>query len=247
MMASAWAQNMLRACDSDKDWPPFLYQEGAKAPLEGFGLKLMEAAAQHAGYTLSLTRKPWPRCLAEAASGQFDLVLTASASPEREAVFLRSRPLFSVTPGFVYRRSETAKLRLESPADLRRYRVCAVIGTNVAALGLDSSEIDLSAFDLDAVMEKITSGRCDLAPIVLEPFAATRFRNGIDYAHDPNFRVVRARWHPRAFYYAMVPRMRPDAAGLRDALDMAIGRMMARGEYERLAARYHLPIKPPRE
>ncbi|WP_374357810.1 substrate-binding periplasmic protein [Chitinimonas sp.] len=240
----AIAAPVVRGCESDFDWPPLSYQTldaNGQASWHGLGYVLAETAFSSMGYSLQVSRMPWARCLAEAAAGRFDVLLLSSYSPERERDFLYSAPLVSTTLGLFHLRNRHLPERFYDAKALGRFRLCAVNSANLSAFQVEPGRVDFSAFDLDAVVAKIVSGRCDYAPVVIEVFQATLFRDGLNYGADPRFGFSKADWVGKVDYMTLFPRNLPSSAALRDRYNAALKQLHEQGIYDRLAEQYHWP------
>ena len=69
----------LRVCADDRNVPPLIYADGM-----GIAQYLLPVATEALGITLRLYYRPQPRCLYEAAQGQFDAVLVVSPNTKTE-------------------------------------------------------------------------------------------------------------------------------------------------------------------
>ena len=87
-------QNQVLRIASDATFPPFHYVEGSSAPT-GFDIELARLVAERAGFQPVLLVRPYDDLLPGLTSGAHDLVAaTTGVTPEREKVYLFTRPYF---------------------------------------------------------------------------------------------------------------------------------------------------------
>lgn len=154
----------LRACISEVDLPPFAYHQANNPELKGYTLDVLQLLLRDSGHQLSrLDRLPWRRCLSQLQQGQYQLALNARSGQFDTSDVLASKPLYQLHYLYFYSRQRFPQgLKLQSPAELPRYRLCSLLGQGYEAFGIDSQQIDSGATSYAALIGKLHNMRCDL-------------------------------------------------------------------------------------
>ena len=174
---SAQAEDVVRACDGDDEWPPYSFfaREGGVETdrIVGFVPTLVREALAGSGYRVEIEKESsWPRCLEYVRSGESrQMAIQAAWSAEREEDYRLSDPIYTVTPSYFYSlETFPGGLELASIQEAAGHRICGVAGFNYAYEGLDPSRIDQTSQDYPTVIRHLHRGRCDLflesAPIL---------------------------------------------------------------------------------
>ncbi|MHB9796650.1 substrate-binding periplasmic protein [Pseudomonas sp. MT3] len=119
--AAPRADDVLRVA-ADR-WPPYA---DIRLPDGGVAVHLVRAALQRAGYASEYVEVPWPRVLHGVRGGEYDLVVDAWYSPEREAFGVFSESYLSNRVRLLKRRG--SPITFAHLADLYPYRIAVVRG-----------------------------------------------------------------------------------------------------------------------
>lgn len=101
----------------------------AKLPNNGWAWEVLEETFSRRGYEAVLKIVPWARAVELTKSGQVDALYLANKNPEREQWAMFSQPVgeeISVAFKHVHK-----DMTIQSPADLKRYRVVGLRGAHV--------------------------------------------------------------------------------------------------------------------
>lgn len=243
LAGSAWADEVIRSCESDFDWPPLMFQTQTPqgtADWGGFGYELVRNVLKTDKLTLKIDRAPWARCVAEAAAGHYDMLLMSSLNKDRLRDFFPSDRLFSLSIAMFHKANRSIPAKFTRVDALSRYRLCVVSGSNLTVLNLGAMKIDASAFDLDSVVAKINADRCDLSPVLVEVFRATQFKDHVDYGHDPQYEFSSVSWAPKLHYFSLFPKSLPSSGRLQQRFNLALKAYKQRGDDIKLAKKYHM-------
>jgi polar amino acid transport system substrate-binding protein len=181
----------IAICDDENEWPPYSYYQrvdGKKTGVvTGFAVDVIDEIFRRRGVDYTIVLIPWTRCLAVAALGKdYGMVINLSYNAERTRNFLLSRPYYATSSYYYYsRRNHPAGLSIAAPADIKKYRVCGVLGYNYEGYGLARGEVDQGARSFTALISKVKLGRCDLfleKGEVMSGYAAI----GKNYLADPD-------------------------------------------------------------
>jgi len=125
-------QNQALDIASDATFPPFHYVKEGSAPT-GFDIELARLAAERAGFQPVVMVRPYDDLLPGLTSGAHDLVAaTTGVTPEREKVYLFTRPYFETCQAALVRVGPKEPATI---AELRGRRVGAAgSGTSARAL-----------------------------------------------------------------------------------------------------------------
>lgn len=116
------------ACDvkaTYEPWEPYQFVDGGK--LKGIDIEIAEAVAEKAGCKITFTELPWSRQLKNVESGETDLVLAASKTPEREAFAFYKDGYRQEAVALFIRKGEADKLKVATHADITKF--AGTVGT----------------------------------------------------------------------------------------------------------------------
>ncbi len=158
-----------RACDGVNEWAPFSYFErvdGRKTDrVVGASLDLVREILGMHGYGITIDKTvPWLRCLKSVEAGEeYQLVLSAVYTEERNQAFYVSNPYYWLQMGYFYSTSVYPDgLEIKSTAEANRYRICGLLGYNYQYPGLEANKVDQGARTHLLAIEKLQKRRCDL-------------------------------------------------------------------------------------
>ncbi len=154
----------LRICNDEALWPPFVYREKETGKLTGASVEIVEEIFRRKDIPINISLLPWKRCLNQVEFGLSDAVFDISSNEERCRRFLISTPLYQVQPVLFYLKEKYPHgPRIESPSDLRNFRIGSVLGYNIRILPLDTSHVNSGAKTVQALFQMLRSDRIDLA------------------------------------------------------------------------------------
>jgi len=233
----------VHICDDDAEWPPYLYyqrQDGRKgAPVRGYSADVVAAIFARHGTAYSIELLPWKRCLQELRVGtRYQMLLSASSNPEREAEFLLSRPYYTTHDHYFYsRRAHPHGLALRRPADLNRYALGGISGyANSQLEGVDKTAM-IRTGNYVALVNMLRLGRGEVFAEDIEVIDGMSrlgirdFADTADLAHAPLPETA-----PNTFHM-MFSKSAPLGSALKDLIDGELAAMEKSGELRRLLAR----------
>jgi polar amino acid transport system substrate-binding protein len=215
----------VEICSDNSDWAPYSYYprvngKADKSRQIGITQDLLKEVFKIVGLKYSITPKPWKRCLREVhefgRTKQFEAFIDGSFSEERVEKYHLSTTIYSTHPGVFYStKTYPDGLPLKKPSDLNNFRICGVLGWNYEYFYqkygvLRSKKIDQGAKTLEAALNKVAKGRCDVLENSIEPvyggvaIGAITFPPGIKSMRLPGvdpltFHVFIAKTSPRAY------------------------------------------------
>ena len=239
--ASAALPQQLRVCGDLNETAPYTYfarNGGAvSGAVTGYNVALLDTLLAASGRSARYTLLPWKRCLALAAAGQFDIVLDAVQTPERQRDFYYPRAHYTITPILLFSKARPLpKVRLAT--DLAPFSLCQVLGWDYSLAGIDQPEALLSRPPtLNAALDMLRAGRCQvmiydrelLRGLASTGSAATARLADLDFLPLPWLTSVDMHW--------MVSRAPAYAAELHGLLDAGIASMQRSGQARRLLLR----------
>lgn len=233
----------IAICEDENEWPPYVYRQrgadGTPGKLTGFAVDVIREILARNKISYSFDLLPWPRCQAVTTLGlEYQMVLNLSYNPDRQRDFLLTRPYYSTTTFYYYsRRNHPDGLKIGSPADLRKQRVCGIHGYNYVNYGLPPGAVDQGARDFPSLIAKLHAGRCALfleKREVMVGFAAI----GKNYLADPDLGSARVPGlRPTAFYLG-ISRRYEHAQELRSLVDDELLKMDETGRLEEIWRKY---------
>lgn len=166
---------------NDGNWPPYGYKDpDNEKKCIGVSVDIISEILSRKGLESEVKTLPWKRCLAYVEFGKFHIVTDASRNPEREEKFLFSDPVYSLTHGFFYKKSNFDDSVIKTTQDVNKFRIGGVLGYNFGVYKFDVSKIDQGALDIKALIAKLRSDRLDFVIGYVEIFEAYAKRGSID-------------------------------------------------------------------
>ncbi|MEO4047452.1 transporter substrate-binding domain-containing protein [Pseudomonas sp. CAU 1711] len=218
----------LRLVTGDQ-YPPFT---GQTLPNGGMLTELVLRVLQEADQPPQLAWQPWKRGYQATLKGQYDATFPYLPSPEREAEFLFSTPLYETTQKVFSRSGEALE-----PAQLAGRRFCLPLGwqapTPLLTL-LESGRLQRhEPQDLATCARLVALGRDDF--FVADDLLGQRAIRQAGVAHElQESRAVVARNR----LHLIVPRNRPGAQALIERFNAGLTRLRDSGEYARIVQRH---------
>lgn len=243
--AAAHAQPIppLGICEGSPEWPPFTYfQRVGGQPtreLTGFSVDVISTILKKADIAFRIDLLPWRRCLREVAAGDhYQIALNATASPEREATYRLTRSYYQTTGHYFYSRQRHPDgLTVQSVADLKRYKVCGLLGFNYSMYGLTSKEVEQASGDHADMLRRLQAGRCDLFVEQVEVMAGYRV-TGRDLLADPDLAHQGVPGLPGTPFHMLVSRNAPRSQALLTTLNAGLTELAQSHQLDRLWAQY---------
>jgi polar amino acid transport system substrate-binding protein len=154
------AQEPIRACGGDSNWPPMSYAAGPTKEVRGLSVNILKAIlTPEPRFAL----RPWARCMAEVeAHLGFDVMMSSFKTPTRENKFFFSRSYFSLTPSYFYAVKRYPIAPISTLSDLLKYRVCSLHGAATDYTKLPEGFIESGANNYTSLIRKIDRGHCEI-------------------------------------------------------------------------------------
>ncbi len=231
----------LRACGDVAEFPPFSYYQRADGKktreVTGFDLDVLRIVAREHGMKLVVDLLPWPRCLAMAARGGYEVVLDGIKSPIRERDFLFPESHYSLTPIFLYLTARP-KPDFTSKEVVAKLRICSQADYNYEPYGVPNALITNRARTVEDAAQMMKLGRCDVMINVLEILHGYATVGGIDLLRDKEYAYDFPTWMSKIDFYFMVGRTVPARAALIEAIGQSLAGLRKSGELERMRQRH---------
>jgi polar amino acid transport system substrate-binding protein len=226
-LAEVRARGELRWGADEQGGEPYAYEDRAQGgALVGFEVDLANALAQALGVRARFVQNDWSNLIPSLERGSFDIALNGvEVTPARAARVAFTRPYYLFSERLVARRGDA---RVRDLASLRGLRVGTLANSQAWDLvraagaaavpfeGVDEPFVDLEAGRIDAVL---------LDDIIVDRYAPRHA--GLAVGGDGA---------PRRYAIAR----RPADRELREALDRALGELIASGAWRATLARWQL-------
>ncbi len=214
-----------------EDYPPYV---DAQEPGGGLAVRLVQQVMQRMNATAAIDIAPWRRGYEETLRGRYDATFPYVRTAERERDVLYSDPLIQVRQA-VFMPVER-RFAYRAPADLKGRRVCAPLGYAPAAAlqpMIDRGEVQrATAASAASCPGLLAADRADFFiqdQRIGEALVARAALTGrIVAVAEPPFGLQEL--------YLVVPRSRPDAAGLIARFNAALKQTISSGDHRRLLA-----------
>ena len=242
------APSTVRICDDANEWPPYTYTERRDGQptgqLMGYSVELVRTILERRGVSYAIELLPWKRCLMEVRDGaRFQMLLNASATPERERDYLLSTA-YHQTHSYVFydRKRYPGGLSLKSAEDLQPYLLGGIRGYAYPMLSDAQRSRMLRTGNYPALFRMLQLGRVD---VLVEDYEAMRGleRTGALGALDAAGIAAQALPGTPPLQYHMMFSRDPRGSALRQLVNEELMRLQQSGELQRLQQRY-LPKVP---
>ncbi|MBV8503696.1 MAG: ABC transporter substrate-binding protein [Paucibacter sp.] len=157
----------LTACAAASDSPPYLYTETNERGTvnRGLGVDALQAVFHRLHLNPPLLRRlPWARCLQDVAQGNIDIAINVGTAQVDPAPYWISEIYIDVRSVYVFSKSFYPDgLKIKDLHELRKFRICGLLGSRYDAYGIDSDQIDIGPTDYFSLFRKINARRCEIA------------------------------------------------------------------------------------
>ena len=230
-LSSAWASDRLTLVTGE-DYPPYV---DAQEPGGGLAVRLVQQVLRRMGATAAIETAPWRRGYEETLRGRFDATFPYVRTADRERDVLYSDPLFQVRQAVFM--PVDRRFAYRGPEDLKGRRVCTPLGY--------ASAMTLQAMLDSGQLQRATTASAASCPGLLAADRADFFIQDLRIGAalvakaDLAGRVVAVSDPPfgSSESHLIVPRSRPDAAGLIARFNLALKQVVTSGDYDRLLAK----------
>lgn len=234
----------LAICDDQDGWPPYLqYQveNGQRTEkLEGYTLDLFRLILDKQGIEFGVEMLPWRRCLQSVEEGRHAMLLNAMLTPERDKLYLATKPIYSLTGVYIYL-SAGPTPNITQAADLGKYRICGLHGYDYQPFGLRKDQIDQAAHSFEQLVEKLVFKRCDILIGHYEVMGQRSKNTGSSIFQNPLFSFERIPQMPKVPFVMLISRKTPNAEGLQKLLDQGISKVLNSNDDRRLKKKWDIP------
>lgn len=223
-------------------WPPFNDQ---RLPGDGLMVQLSREALQRAGYSIRYTELPWARALRGVRLGEYDILVGAWHSLERESFGLFSDAVLDNRLRLLQRQGET--VRFSSLDDLRPYRIAVVRGYSYGAAFDEHPALQRVAVrDFPTGLRMLLAGRVDLA--VEDEWVARLHLAGELREQAANLAFVPGTLSEKPLFL-LASRKHPQHRQIIAAFNQALAAMRVDGSYATLLQRHGLsePVPLPED
>ncbi len=231
----------LRVCDDESEYPPMVYlrREGNRKTDEviGYSIDYLREILTATQRSFSIDLLPWQRCLNAITAGEYDLALSASRNPERETLYLFTPNYYSIHQVLYYSRTRPKPL-LDSPAALRRLRLCGQSGYYYGGYGIEDAIVDRGARTLETAVEMLRLGRCDVLMGDAEVTEGQSLIQGRDIMPASEFGIEFPAYALPDDETMIIGRVLPYAQELQALLSAGIADMTRSGRGAELAKKY---------
>ena len=242
--AGTLAGSTIRICDDGAEWPPYSYYKRVDGrptkDVVGFSVDVIASIFKKANLSFSIELLPWARCQVEVAAGsKYQMALNASYNEERATTYHMSRAYYRTTNYYFYSRiAHPTGLKIDSVADLKKFKVCGLFGYNYETYGLPAGTVDQGTKNYLAVtLKMLHADRCDLFLEKYEVMAGFTVI-GQDFLSDMNLaRAPVPKMAPTKFYM-MISRQSEHASELLKLINDGLAAMESSGQMEEIRKKY---------
>ena len=242
----AAAAQPVQICDDSAEWPPYSFfpRPPAKAEqpvLTGAMVELVERIFALIKMDYRITAIPWKRCLHEVADfGQrrnYEMAIEGTLNEKRLEAFYMTAPVYTTTGAYWYSTQRFPQgPKIDSPADLRGYRLCGILGYNYTGYQIPDGLVKIRPTTYQAALRMVALGRCDLflsnIPTVVgkTQLAELTLPDGIEGKRVPSL--------PSGTFHIFIAKSSPRAQTLLAEVNQAILTLAYRGITDDIFRKY---------
>ncbi|MCP8462989.1 transporter substrate-binding domain-containing protein [Pseudomonas sp. ZM23] len=224
-LAAPRADDLLRVA-ADR-WPPYA---DSRLPRGGVAVDLVRAALERAGYPSEYVEVPWPRVLHGVRGGEYDVVVDAWYSPDRETFGEFSEAYLSNRVRLLKRRG--SPITFAHLADLYTYRIAVVRGYSYSTeFDGDTHLQRVPVLSFANAARMLQAGRVDLA---VEDEITARHQFAGELAEARNELEFLPLPLAERGLHILVSRRNPQHGQIVEAFNKAIRAMHEDGSYDAL-------------
>jgi ABC-type amino acid transport/signal transduction systems, periplasmic component/domain len=224
-------QNDAAAATPERKWQlvtgEYAPYSGKAQPEHGLSSRLIDAilAENHLGKS-QLHFLSWPEGYRQTADGKFDATYPYAWDPERDKLFLFSKPLHTETISWYSHKENTPALR----GEWHRMRVCLPQGWNTQLYDEVAEQFHLrltTTSTLEECLLQLQRRQSDLMPlneVVFNAISQQLFGNRHQLLALPYYQRQQT-------LHLIVPKRRPDAANLIAEINQGIDKLQESGRY----------------
>ncbi|WP_434658213.1 substrate-binding periplasmic protein [Chromobacterium violaceum] len=234
----------VRICDDGDEWPPYTYYRRTNgeptAEITGFSVEVIGAILGKHGIPFTIALPPWKRCLASIEAGEnYVMALSASKNPDRERRFLFSMPYYQTHYYVFYAKDRFPQgLKLDSQADLNRYRLGGIKGYAYSNLGTVDKDRMVRAASYPELVKMMKAGRLDVFAEDYEVMAGLASIGTLDIIGDPSIGRAPLPGANANPFHMIFSRKNPRGEALRQLIDSELEAMRRSGQLAKLLAKY---------
>lgn len=235
----------INICEDRTEWPPYIFYKRINgkptSDVTGYSVDVIKEIFKKRKIRFKLNLLPWTRCQAWVKQGmKYQLALNASYSEERARKYHLSRSYHNATQNYFYSKKHHPKgLDIRSKADLKKHRVCGILGYDYENIGLKKGEVDQNAEDLSGLIIQLHANRCTLFTNyyeILAGFAMT----GKNYLADKNLGCEPIPGVAPTQFHMLISKNFPYAEVLKHIIDEGIADMEASGMLREIMKKYNI-------
>lgn len=234
--------SVVMVCNDNAEWPPYTFHprengKADKSKLTGATYESLGIIFKQSGMDMTMKMIPWKRCLDEVKNyetkGNFEMFIDGSSNKDRMSQYIRTDAFYQISQGFFYStKAFPSGPDVKKVSDLNKFKVCGVAGYNYEPYekyGL-TAKIDTGSKNSEALLKKLSSGRCDIFLSTIEPIVGGDLVGQFTLTPDVKYQVLQE--IPKTKFYAWVSKGSPRAAQLVEVINKGLSKMKADGELE---------------
>lgn len=235
------SETVVRITDDGSEWPPYTYYKRVDGKptteLAGYSVDVIKEILESNGIQYTIELLPWNRAQVEVETGSnYDLLLNASYSTERDTKYYMSEPYYSTGAFYFYSKSVHPEgFPIKSKSDLLNLKSLGILGHNYAVYGLND-QIYKGPTDYESAIKMLHSGRYDIMPESLEILTGYSLIN-TDILSDKNLG-----WKPvpdmKPVLFHMLFTRNERGLELKKLIDEGLAKMKASGRLDELLNLY---------
>ncbi|MDR3482011.1 MAG: transporter substrate-binding domain-containing protein [Burkholderiaceae bacterium] len=163
---NACASESIRACAANLEYPPYLFiqHDTQGGSLVGLTIDTLQASLKRVGKPPAKIEKlPWLRCLKLVEVGDIDVALNVPTAQIDPKPYRISEPYAVVHSVYIASRINSPHgLKIRTVEDLKKYRICGLLGIRYDSYGIDTGTVDAGSGNYLSLINKLNAGHCDL-------------------------------------------------------------------------------------
>ncbi|PQJ29101.1 substrate-binding periplasmic protein [Rubritalea profundi] len=222
------SNTIVVALEENVEWGHYQFiRNGQHVGLE---LDLLNHIDEHSAYVFEYKVIPWKRAMKEVREGTVDLLISATASPKRDAFYDYTDEIYQINQLLYFDKSRHPNgFQFEQQSEISAYQTGAILGYNTDELQFTVSHAGYR--QLSVMAQAVEKEWIDFAIAYLE---LEKFNNHIPEQFD----TVMIPDHPPLSCHWLTSNKNPRRKDILQELNKGIREIKASGRYEALESEY---------
>lgn len=217
------------------EWAPYSSRNMESG---GLATEIVAAVISDMGYTSRVNYYPWKRAEFFVEKGEAWAAFPYRSTKERSKRFHISDPIATVVHKFFYYSDDVKELYWNSLDDLKRYKLCGLLGSWYMKSFREAGLIVDSSINIESSLKMLKAGRCDILSVA--ELVGWYYINEQHSSDAIKFKVHEKTVGNPFSYRLLVSRSYPNSELLLKKFNQSLMRIKENGVYKKIQDKYIL-------